>query len=884
VTDHKPGRLLDLNALSGRYLALTLALAVVVTLSVGWAGWVLDRATQSSTDSLQARNRIHHLSAAVRSSVWQSNFALQAYMISPSDDKQQRVLQAILKAEEKAIELAEVQLEALASEGKAEQLEERLGTLYLQLDRLMEIRSNPSELHPAMDLMSNYMLPTNDAFVTAINSAMIELSSDSPHVLASQEYLLLDQIRDRWRQMIGAYRVMVANRFGAFADGQSGLDNQSHNVQLFYKQIRLDLNQLADMDERGDLSFQTSDALDEMQMQTDRWYNYFKKVSAMYASEDWRTDLPFLRDTVQPLFDGVWQSLLALEAAVEQKSNQQVAHLGTTGTTMGMALWVLAGLLFMLLIVGYAALDRVLLAPIARISQALVTDVDIKSDRPVNVPVAGTQEVRQLVAAFEKMRSDVQQRRLALEHQSLHDDLTGLPNRACLLQELEQVLESASKSEQRVALMFMDLDHFKEINDTLGHPVGDLILQEVANRLAETIADNGLTARLGGDEFAVILPCIDRCRCSDMSDAIAGALEREFQVGGHKLYVGGSIGVAMYPDHGAEVSVLMRHADVAMYSAKHTGKHTAFYDDTQDENSVSRLQLVKDLKDAISNDHLELYYQPKLDLKREAITSVEALLRWDHPEHGMVPPDRIIPMAEQTGIIRQLTQWVLQSALQQQARWRKAGTDISVAVNLSAHDLRDNSLPETVAELLATTGTPPEKLTLEVTESAMMSDLSNAAALLSRIKEMGVGIAIDDFGTGFSSLSYLKKLPVRELKIDKSFVINMNNDENDAMIVHSTIDLAHNLGLSVVAEGVENQESLERLHAQGCDFIQGYHLCRPVPPDQLERWRLEQRAVLQLLSGSPGNRARKRKNSRGATYCNISLLSSLRIRSRPFSG
>ena len=840
MTNHKPGRLLDLNALSGRYLALTLALAVVVTLSVGWAGWVLDRATHSSTSSLQARNRVQHLSAAVRSSVWQSNFALQAYMISPSDDKQQRVLQAILKAEEKAIGLAEVQLEALASEGKAEQLEERLGTLYLQLDRLMEIRSNPSELHPAMDLMSNYMLPTNDAFVTAINSAMIELSNDSPNVLASQEYLLLDQIRDRWRQMIGAYRVMVANRFGAFADGQSGLDNQSHNVQLFYKQIRLDLNQLANMDERGDLSFQTSDALDEMQMQTDRWYNYFLKVSAMYASEDWRTDLPFLRDIVQPLFDGVWQSLLAVEAAVEQRSNQQVAHLSTAGTTMGMALWVLAGLLFILLIVGYAALDRVLLAPIARISQALVTDVDIKSDHPVNVPVAGTQEVRQLVAAFEKMRSDVQQRRLALEHQSLHDDLTGLPNRACLLQELEQALESASKSKQRVALMFMDLDHFKEINDTLGHPVGDLILQEVANRLAETIADNGLTARLGGDEFAVILPCIDRCRCSDVSEAIAGALEREFQVGGHKLYVGGSIGVAMYPDHGAEVSVLMRHADVAMYSAKHTGKHTAFYDDTQDENSVLRLQLVKDLKDAISNDHLELYYQPKLDLKREAVTSVEALLRWDHPEHGMVPPDRIIPIAEQTGIIRQLTQWVLRSALQQQARWRKAGTDIGVAVNLSAHDLRDNSLPETVAELLATTGTPPEKLTLEVTESAMMSDLSNAAALLSRIKEMGVGIAIDDFGTGFSSLSYLKKLPVRELKIDKSFVINMNNDENDAMIVHSTIDLAHNLGLSVVAEGVENQESLERLHAQGCDFIQGYHLCRPVPPDQLERWLRDQ--------------------------------------------
>lgn len=839
MANNKPGRLLDLNALSGRYLLVTLALAVVVTLSVGWAGWVLDRATHSSTNSLQARNRVQQLSATVRSSVWQSNFALQAYMISPSDDTQQQVLQAIRSAKEKAIELARVQLEALDSEEKAEQLEEKLGKLYLQLDRLMEIRSNPRQLHPAMDLMSNFMLPTNDAFLTAVNLAMTELSNGSANVLSSQEYLLLDQIRDRWRQMVGYYRVMVANRFGAFSDSQAGFDNQSHNVQLFYKQIRKDLEQLADMDKSDNLSLQTSDALGEMQVQIDRWYSYFQKVSGMYASDDWRSDLPFLRDTVQPLFDNVWQSLLAVEAAVEEKSNQQVAHLSTAGSAMGTTLWVLAGLLFFLLVVGYAVLDRMLLAPIARISRALASDVDIKSDYTVNVPVAGTREIQQLVTAFENMRSDVQQRRLALEYQSLHDSLTGLPNRACLLQELSETLNNANRVNQGVGLMIMDLDHFKEINDTLGHPVGDLILQEVSKRLAKAIGNSGLTARLGGDEFAVILPCTDQSGCAETSAAIASALEREFQVGGHKLYVGGSVGVAIYPDHGAEVSVLMRHADVAMYMAKHTGKHTAFYDDSQDENSLLRLQLVKDLKDAISNDHLELYFQPKLDIKRNVISSVEALLRWKHAEYGMVPPDRIIPIAEQTGVIQQLTQWVLRNALVQQARWRKAGKNIGVAVNLSAYDLRDTLLPETVAELLVSTGTPPGKLTLEVTESAMMSDLSNATSLLLRIKEMGVGIAIDDFGTGFSSLSYLKKLPVRELKIDKSFVINMNCDDNDAMIVHSTIDLAHNLGLSVVAEGVENQETLERLHAQGCDLIQGYHLCRPLPPEQLENWLLE---------------------------------------------
>ena len=847
MSDNRQGRLLDLDALSGRYLAVTLTLAVVVTLSVGWAGWVLDRAMDSSTNNLQVRNRVQQLSSAVRSSVWQSNVALQAYMISPSDDTQQRVLQAIRNAREKAVEFAQVHLEALASEGKTEQLEEKLDTLYLKLDRLMEIRSDPAQLHPAMSLMVNFMIPTNDAFITVVNLAMTELSGDSSMVLASQEYLLLNQIRDRWRQMIGAYRVMVANRFGAFTDSQAGLDNQSYNVQLFYEQIRKDLDQLADMDKSGNLSLQTSDALGEMQVQIDRWYSYFQKVSIMYSSSDWRMDLPFLRDTVQPLFEDVWQSLLAVEKAVEQKSNQQVVQLSTAGATMGMTLWVLAGLLFILLIIGYAVLDRMLLAPIARISQALASDVDIKSDRPIDVPMAGTREIEQLVTAFEKMRADVQQRRLALEYQSLHDSLTGLPNRACLLEELNETLKPVSNYDRRIGLMIMDLDHFKEINDTLGHPVGDLILREVAKRLANAIGSSGLTARLGGDEFAVILPDSDQRHCIDMADSIARALEQEFQVGGHKLYVGGSVGVAIYPEHGTEVSVLMRHADVAMYMAKHTGKNTAFYDDSQDENSLLRLQLVKELKDAISNDHLELYYQPKLDFRHEAITSVEALLRWNHPEHGMVPPDRIIPMAEQTGVIQNLTQWVLEKALQQQACWRETGADINVSVNLSAYDLRDTSLPETVSELLAATTASPEKLTLEVTESAMMSDLGNATVLLSRIKEMGVGIAIDDFGTGFSSLSYLKKLPVRELKIDKSFVINMNHDESDAMIVRSTIDLAHNLGLIVVAEGVENQAVLERLQALGCDLIQGYHLCHPLPPDQLENWlREKSRAFTEL--------------------------------------
>jgi diguanylate cyclase (GGDEF)-like protein len=659
----------------------------------------------------------------------------------------------------------------------------------------------------------------------------------------SDEYRQLVQIRDRWRQMIGAYRVMVANRFGAFSATPGSLDKQADDVELFYGQIDTDLVRLAVMRDNGGVSFQTASVVTEMQAQAWRWYTYFHKVRAMYAGESWRSDLPFLRDSVQPLFDAVWQSLLALESTVEDASNTQVSNLSKAGSRMGLALWALAGALFLLLIIGYAALDRTLLTPIARISRALSFDVDVKSGHTTDIPMTGTREIRQLVAAFEKMRSNVQQRRLALEYQSLHDSLTGLPNRACLLEELRGTLGTAGETRRQTGLMIMDLDHFKEINDTLGHPVGDLILQEVAKRLAEVVDNTGHVARLGGDEFAVILPSADHRRCADMASAITAALEREFQVGGHKLYVGGSVGVALYPDHGAEVSVLMRHADVAMYMAKHTGVKTAFYDDSRDQNSLVRLQLVKELKDAIAHNRLALHYQPKLDLESDTVVCVEALLRWDHPEHGMVPPDRIIPMAEQTGLIQKLTQWVLHNALAQLVSWRCAGIDVAVAVNLSAYDLQDASLPDTVSSLLASTGVSADRLTLEITESAMMSDLTRATTLLSQIKQAGVGLAIDDFGTGFSSLSYLKKLPVRELKIDKSFVINMNRDENDAMIVHSTIDLAHNLGLSVVAEGVENREILEQLRTQGCDLIQGYYLCKPLPPDLLRQWLSERQPV-----------------------------------------
>ena len=850
LVTNRSRKLFDVHTLCGRYLITTLLLAVIVTSAAVWAGWFLNKAATASTGNLETRNHIQQLSGHIRDLVWEANYALQTFMISPSDEARQRVLLAIQDARGHAAEFGSIPLASFDTQPDVFiQLQDEFSDLQVRLEHLMAIRRDPNLLHPAMVLMSDELLPTNQEFMSALKLALVEIAVENVNATTAREYRLLNQIQDRWKDMISAFRVMVANRFGAFADPEPGIAAQAKNVELFYRQIQEDLEKLSLLDRQGTLGFQTAVSLETMQTRSEAWYDTFQKVKSMYANDDWRKDLPFLRDVVQPLFAAVWESLAVIESAVEHSSTRQVHELGSAGNHMSIALWGLATLFFILLFIGYSVLNRTVLMPIARVTNALSSNVE--RDDVVDLPAVDTREIQQLVVAFEEMRDKVRQRQLALEHQSLHDSLTELPNRAYLLENLAAAIHRSQQEGATVGFMIMDLDHFKEINDTLGHPVGDRILQEVSHRLERIISPSDTVARLGGDEFALVLPGASQQHCEKVAARIVQTIGQVFEVAGQNLYVGVSIGIAMNPRDGEEISILMRHADVAMYSAKHTGMDYSFYDDSQDDNSVDRLNLVKDLRDAISNNGLELYYQPKMDLRSGVVTGVEALLRWDHPEYGMVPPDRVIPIAERLGLSQALTNWVISSALVQAAQWRTEGIELNIAVNLSMYDLQDSRLPERVQTAIDTSAIPPEFVTLEITESAMMSDLTSAMSNILQIQEMGVSVSIDDFGTGFSSLAYLKKLPVKELKIDKSFVLNINDDENDALIVHSTIDLAHNLGLRVVAEGVENREIMEQLRLQGCDSIQGYYICRPLPPQKLYEWMTQHQGLHSIGQQQP---------------------------------
>jgi diguanylate cyclase (GGDEF)-like protein/PAS domain S-box-containing protein len=421
-------------------------------------------------------------------------------------------------------------------------------------------------------------------------------------------------------------------------------------------------------------------------------------------------------------------------------------------------------------------------------------------------------------------------------HQAQHDGLTGLPNRIRLAECITEALAGVQEHGGSAALLILDLDRFKDVNDTFGHQDGDELLQEVAHRLASRRDTGETVARLGGDEYALLLPRATAEEAQRRADELHRVLSDPFELRGYSVETGASIGIALAPEHGLDADSLLRRADVAMYVAKQAGGGSALYSDEHDQHSPARLQLVGQLRHAIEHDELTLHYQPKVDCHTGELSGVEALVRWVHPELGFVMPDQFISLAEQSGLIGPLTDWVIGEALRQVREWRDVGVDVPVAVNLSMRNLHDRHLADRIAQALQRHNLPADALELELTESTLMADPSRAMAVLVQLNEMGLRMAVDDFGTGYSSLSYLKNLPVHELKVDRSFVRDMTNETRDRAIVQSTIDLAHHLGLRVVAEGVEDEASFELLGRLGCDIAQGYYLSRPVSADKLRDW------------------------------------------------
>ncbi len=479
----------------------------------------------------------------------------------------------------------------------------------------------------------------------------------------------------------------------------------------------------------------------------------------------------------------------------------------------------------------------------------IIVSGTIGEDRAVQAMKAGAHDyilkdnMRRLLPAVDrelreaKNRLERKQAERTIRHLAFYDSLTDLPNRTLFRNQAQQAIHDGVADGRLVALLLMDLQRFKEVNDTLGHQRGDQLLQQVGARLREAMFESDMVARLGGDEFGILLPRMATMRDIDIvARKIHSVLETPLFIEEIPIVVEASLGAAIAPEHGTDADILLQHADVAMYHAKDTGASFVLYDPARDPHSPRRLALMAELRQAIEHNQLIVHYQPKIALDTGKMIGAEALVRWQHPKDGMIPPDQFIQSAENTGLIRPLTDWVLSTGLRQCFDALSRDAMQHLAVNISVRSLHDLRFPDLVDRLLKASGIPPEKLMLEVTESAFMVDLQRTVETLAVLSHMGVMISIDDFGTGFSSLNYIKKLPINEIKIDKSFVSDMTSDENDLSIVRSIIELGHNLGLKVVAEGVENKAVLDSLAALGCDHCQGYFISHPLPHERFMAW------------------------------------------------
>lgn len=812
---------------------LSALLTVAILLTMVFANSHVTSLRHASTDRITERNQLLTHSRGIRDSVWQTRQLLSSFLLDPH----RRDYRAPIRAEMQRIRDNLEQLQSRVTHALPDyvpvmqRIETTAGALDAALERIIATRLNALAQYPSMALAQESMQPLNREFLTAVSLALEE--SDSGDARNSDAYQTLIRARHLWTQMISNFRIYLANRMGSFREDT--LKTQESDVTELHSQLIVELDRLTLLKTGRHLGLQAEDALEIMSDAATGWIAIFREVMKLHSNDAWRADANQLKESVEPMYQDIWNALLSIDSAIESSSDRDVATLTSATATQENMFWSVTAVCILFILGGYFALVRTVLAPLARVSRAL--NAEAKGESPESLPPTSVEETQDLLLAFDNMRQQVHVRRSELEYQTLHDCLTGLLNRAGLEQIINNAIHLADTTRRSFALLMIDLDRFKEVNDTLGHEIGDRLLREIARRLAIVSRDPDGVARFGGDEFCLIVPNVGASEAQTAAGQIVRMLDRVIEIENHQLLVGASIGIALYPQDGETMHMLLQHADVAMYEAKRNRSGHAFYNADSDQHSVRRLSMVRDLRDAIERGGLELHYQPKLEVATSRLIGVEALLRWTHPVHGRVPPDQIIQIAEYTGLIRPLTRWVLDTAMQQCKSWRALDLEISVAVNISASCILEQQLVDWITGGLERHGVAPSNLVLEITEGAMMADPNRSVELLTRLSKMGVSISVDDYGTGFSSLAYLKRLPINELKIDRSFVMEMLSDDNDATIVRSTIDLAHNLGLRVVAEGVENHEIMNLLAMLGCDCAQGYLISRPVPADVLVQWR-----------------------------------------------
>lgn len=821
-----------LPSLRKRYIALASLVITLLIAGAGIASWYVKDITSNNLTALELNKSVTTTAQQLHHTLSLISMTINAMLINPDisheviiDENMNKALQLI-----KALQL-KLRSETTALEQPINNLFFFFNELKKKTHILTEKRKDSSWVYPALPFINNKLLIPNNNFISSVESSIDGYSiEDIPY---DEAYHQLHELRNLWQNKTLNFRAVII-RF-------AGLNKITRTLQeetIEKLQVKIDnslkiLDKLKDNDE---LEIHVESYIQIMKDSSKEWESQWKNMQQLRTNNAWRNDIIFLQKEIIPLQESINHSMENLENTSHNWSQKQIRNLSDAANKIISELWLLTLLAISFVFFAYIMVEKLVLQPIYRISQSLSMKIGPYYS---HIEDNSSKEINALTSAFNTMQTQIHQRQVALEHQAMHDALTNLPNRILFNDRLTQAINLMHRSKEELAVLLLDLDRFKDVNDTLGHHIGDQLLKEASIRLQDSIRSSDTVARLGGDEFAIIAPQTSANEALEFSNKIIETLSKVFKLEHNNIFVGVSIGISIYPTNGTDNYTLIRHADTAMYGAKYNNQGALLYLASQDKNTPDKLSLVNDLHHALeSKTELSIHYQPQIDLITDEVIQVEALLRWNHSTQGFIPAEEVINLAEKTGVIQQLTIWVLNTAIEEFMRYLFE-KGINLSINLSTWNLQDPDLPSTINKLLSYHQMPANRLTLEITETAMMNDPIRARAVLNELNEMGVVLSIDDYGTGFSSLSYLKLLPVHELKIDKTFIFDMLDNESVAIIVKSTIELAHNLGYKIIAEGVENKETLLELKALHCDIIQGYYISKPISIDQLVIWLIK---------------------------------------------
>lgn len=749
---------------------------------------------------------------------------IHAFLLEPDEDKRNRLDTDLRQLESALTRLAEftavgdnldVQLISQAVSNDAAELKRRIR-------ELVQIRDDPQRWFPANRLVEEVLQPNNTQFVGTLDALIDATSDETERVIQSNLYAL----RKAWLRMADEMRLIIANRFGAYADDPlAGIAARARNLALYSEQIDRILTALRR---------QTADPLiarqvDELEATANAWRSAYHELYNSLREDDWRADLRYLEDALDPLLEQMLRRLDILRVELQTETRRQVDTLGGLGLRIGAILIVALGLFLVFGIIGFFTLDALILKPIRELASRLQEHAhQPQSFSPIP---AAVQETQDLIDAFTLMRDQVQTRERELDHLAHHDTLTQLPNRARFRQRLVAAVAQAQRHDMLVGVLFIDLDRFKQVNDSHGHSAGDQMLKQISERLSKVFRQDDLVARLGGDEFAVMLPNLhSRSEMDLLANKALDAIHRPYRIDKQLFYSGASIGIAVAPDDSDDPDQLIRQADAAMYLAKrNNGSSFRYASDDSSVGAEAKRLLENALREAVHGQDLELHFQPVRAAKDGKLHCYESLLRWPHAERGLLHPASFMDAINDTGLCTQVSDWVLDHL-----QYGRPAPDAVVSMNLSARLLQDQAFADRLFERIDDGRLVGAQLIVEITEDTLESDLQSASRVLEGLKKRGVRIALDDFGSGQASLSHLRRFSFDYIKIDQSFISGIGEDENDEKLIQATVRLAHALDMQVVAEGVETAAQRDFLIAEQCDFLQGYLVGRPTPANQAD--------------------------------------------------